>query len=53
MVLFPLKKIDGKDGNIASLWLLPEQIDILRRQHPGVVALRRDRQKYCGIAALV
>lgn len=44
---------DGKDGSIASLWLLPKQIDMVRRQHPGVVALRHDRQKYCGIAALV
>lgn len=54
MVLFALKKkINGKDGNIAWLWLLPEQIDVVRRQYPGVVALRHDRQKYCGIAALV
>jgi hypothetical protein len=44
---------DGKNGNTASLWLLPEQIDLVRRQHQDVVALRHDRQKYCGIAALV
>jgi hypothetical protein len=47
------KQIDGKDGNIAWLWLSPEQIDMVRRQHPGVVALHHNRQKYCGIAALV
>ena len=44
---------DGKNGNIASLWVLPEQIDMVRRQHPGVVALRHNRQKYCSMAALV
>ena len=44
---------DGKNGNIASPWVLPEQIDMVRRQHPGVVALRHNRQKYCSIAALV
>ena len=44
---------NGKNGNIASLWVLPEQIDMVRRQHPGVIALRRNRQKYCSMAALV
>ena len=44
---------DGKNGNIASLWVLPEQIDMVRRQHPGVIALRRNRQKYRSMTALV
>jgi hypothetical protein len=44
---------NGKNDNIASLWVLPEQIDMVRRQHPGVVALRHNRQKYRSMAALV
>ena len=47
------KILDGKNGNIASLGVLPEQIDMVRRQHPGVVVLRHNRQKYCSMAALV
>jgi hypothetical protein len=45
--------LDGKNDNIASLWALPEQIDVVRRQHPGVVALCHNRQRYCSMAALV